>query len=307
MKESLLQALTNRTLLGDGAMGTELQAAGLDNGACGEHWNLVHPDRIEAIQRRYVEAGSDLIITNTFGGCRIMLTRHGHGADTVPINREASAIARRAFGDRPGFVLGSIGPFGGLMEPYGDQQEGDVREAFEEQAKALVDGGVDAIILETHTMLEEIGIGIEAARQAGAPCVIGSFAYDVTHDGSEIRTMMGINVESAAEFVAQAGADMIALNCGTGVDMDWAAKAAERYRAACGLPVMVQPNAGLPVVKNQVTTYPQTPAEMAACLPGVVEAGASIIGGCCGSTPVHIAALREGLDALLPQEEDEET
>src|SRR6476646_6302793 len=153
MKPSLLEAIETRALLGDGAMGTQLMLAGLEQGNCGEAWNLTHAERVLAIQRRYAEAGSDCILTNTFGG---------------------------------------------LIVPYGDFAEDQVRDAFNEQAEALVEAGADAIIIETQTSLEELLLGIQAAKKAGAACVIGSMAYDVTLDGSTFRTMMGVDPEQAA-------------------------------------------------------------------------------------------------------------
>lgn len=297
MTLSLLEALQKKPLLGDGAMGTELMFAGLEQGNCGEAWNLTHPDRVLAIQRRYAEAGSDCILTNTFGGSRIMLNRHGHAGDVVEVNAAGVAIARQAFGQRRGYVIGDIGPFGGLMEPYGDFTEQQVREAFHEQARALVDAGVDAIIIETQTSLEELGLGLEAARDAGAPCVIGSMAYDVTLDGATFRTMMGIDPERAAEFMAERGADIVALNCGTGMDMIRGCEAVKRYRQVTGLPVMAQPNAGQPKLVNMKVVYDETPAQMVGGVVPMLEAGVSILGACCGSTPEHIRAFREAMDA----------
>jgi len=299
MKPRLLDTIRIRPLLGDGAMGTQLMVAGLEQGGCGEAWNLTHPERVLAIQRRYADAGSDCIITNTFGGSRIMLRRHGSADDVTSINRAAVEIAREAFGGREGFVLGDIGPFGGLMEPYGDFTEAEVRAAFAEQAKALVDAGADAIIVETQTGLEELGLAIAAAREAGAPCVIGSLAYDVTLDGSTFRTMMGVDPEQAAEFMQDAGADVVALNCGTGMDMVWARQAVERYKAATGLPVMAQPNAGLPRLENMQVVYDETPEQMVRGVVPLLEAGTNIIGGCCGSTPDHIRAFRASMDQYL--------
>src|SRR5512141_2026574 len=156
MNLPLHEVIRTRTLLGDGAMGTQLMLAGLEQGNCGEAWNLTHPERVLAIQRQYVEAGSDCLITNTFGGSRIMLNRHSNADKVADINRAGVAIAREALGDREGYVLGDIGPFGGLMEPYGDFTESQVREAFAEQARALVDAGVDAVIIETQTTLEQL-------------------------------------------------------------------------------------------------------------------------------------------------------
>lgn len=293
---TLLEAIQRRVLLGDGAMGTQLQRAGLPPGGCGEAWNLDDPERILAIQRAYVEAGSDCIITNTFGASRIMLERHDEGERTRDINRAAAAIARRAFADRQGFVLGDIGPFGGLMEPYGDIPAERVEKAFVEQAEALVSGGVDAIIIETQTSLDELGIAIQAAKAIGAPCVIGSMAFDRMQEGEEVRTMMGTSPEQAAEFMTEAGCDILALNCGTGIDMKFAADTARRYRSISNLPIMAQPNAGLPILENMTVVYKETPEEMASGIPALLEAGARIIGGCCGSTPAHIRKFREVLD-----------
>ncbi|HET7221231.1 MAG TPA: homocysteine S-methyltransferase family protein [Vicinamibacterales bacterium] len=293
----LLEAIRQRPLLGDGAMGTQLMIAGLEQGNCGEAWNLTHPERVLAIQRRYADAGSDCILTNTFGGSRIMLNRHGHGGDVVAINRAGVEIARAAFAGRPGYVIGDIGPFGGLMEPYGDFTEQQVREAFAEQARALVDAGADAIIIETQTSLEELQIGIEAAQEAGAPCIIGSMAYDVTLDGSTFRTMMGVDPERAAAFMEEHGAHVIALNCGTGMDMVRARDAVARYRQVSALPLMAQPNAGQPKLVNMKVVYDETPEQMVGGVGPLLAAGASIIGACCGSTPEHIRAFRQAIDA----------
>jgi 5-methyltetrahydrofolate--homocysteine methyltransferase len=293
----LLDALGERVLLADGAMGTEIQQAGLESGGCGEAWNLDHPEQVLAIQRRYVEAGSDVLLSHSFGASRIMLDRHGEGGRTAEINRAAVRIAREAFGGRRGYVLGDIGPFGGLMEPFGDVAPAAVEAAFGEQAAALVEAGVDGIIIETQTALEELAIGIAAAKQAGATCVIGSIAFDKMVEEDDVRTMMGVSPERAAEFMAARGCDVVALNCGTGIDMAMAARIVERYRAACGLPVMAQPNAGQPVLEGMKVVYKETPDEMAAGLERLLEAGPRIVGGCCGSTPAHIRRFREILDA----------
>jgi 5-methyltetrahydrofolate--homocysteine methyltransferase len=295
-KKLLQDAARERPLLGDGAMGTQLMVAGLEQGNCGEAWNLTHPERVLASQRRYADAGSDCILTNTFGGSRIMLNRHSNATRTVEINQAGVHIAREAFGGRDGYVIGDIGPFGGLMEPYGDFTESQVREAFNEQARALVDAGADAIIIETQTSLEELLLGICAAKQAGAPCIIGSMAYDVTLDGSTFRTMMGVDPEQAAEFMQEHGADIVALNCGTRMDMDRARQAVERYKRVTRLPVMVQPNAGQPKLAEMRVVYDETPEEMVRGVVPLIQAGASIIGGCCGSAPEHIRGFRKAMD-----------
>src|SRR6516164_6804696 len=292
-KSSLLTVLRERRLVCDGAMGTQLMLAGLANGECGEAWNLAHPDRVLKIQRNYVEAGADCLITNTFGGSRLMLKRHGHVEDLREINQAGARIAREAFNGREGFVLGDLGPLGAILEPYGDLSQAEARAAYEEQARALVEAGVDAIIIETQTALEEMGVAIDAAKAAGAPCVIASFAYDLSQDKSFYVTMMGVTPERAAELADEHGANIIALNCGTGMDMNGAAMVAKKYREACGLPVMVQPNAGLPVLENMKAVYKQLPADMAKNVPDVISAGANIVGSCCGSTPEHTRAIRQ--------------
>jgi len=302
MKTLLQDASRQRPLLGDGAMGTQLMIAGLEQGNCGEAWNLTHPERVLGIQRRYVEAGSDCLITNTFGGSRIMLTRHSEADHVVEVNKAGVQIARQAFGDKDGYVLGDIGPFGGLLQPFGEFTEAQVRSAFEEQAGALVDAGADAVIIETQTSLEELLIGIEAAQAAGSKCTIGSMAYDVTLDGTTFRTMMGIEPERAAEFMEEHGAHIVALNCGTGMEMERARDAVERYKRVTSLPVMVQPNAGKPQLINMRVVYDETPEQMVKGLIPVLKAGANIVGSCCGSTPEHIRAFRKVMDEYLESE-----
>ena len=299
MTALLHQVARTRRLVGDGAMGTQLMLAGLEQGSCGEAWNLTHPERVLAIQRRYAEAGADCIITNTFGASRLMLRRHGHENDLAEINRAGARITREAFGGKPGFVLGDIGPLGAILEPYGDLPAADAQAALEEQAAALVSAGVDAIIIETQTSLEELGIAIDAAKTAGAPCIIGSVAYDLSNDGTFYKTMMGVSPEDAAEFVADHGAHIVALNCGTGMDMKGAAMVARLYREHCDLPIMVQPNAGLPVLENMKAVYKQLPADMAKAVPEALDAGVAIVGSCCGSTPEHTRAIRQAVDAWV--------
>jgi 5-methyltetrahydrofolate--homocysteine methyltransferase len=291
-EERFLDALKQRVLLGDGAVGTELQKGELEPGGCGELWNVEHPDRILAIQRAYVEAGSDVLIANTFGASRIMLERHGHADEIEAICRAGVQIAKDAFGDKPGFVLGDMGPLGGLIEPLGDISEVHARDALSEQAAVLVDAGVDGIITETQTSLEELGIAIAAARDAGTPFVIGSVAFDVTHDGTDLRTMMGVSPEDAARFMADAGADVLGTNCGSRVDPLWAAQAIRRYRDVSDLPTMAQPNAGQPVLENMQVVYKQEPESMAGQLQGLLDAGVRVVGGCCGTTPEHIQRFR---------------
>ncbi|UCC83628.1 MAG: homocysteine S-methyltransferase family protein [Gemmatimonadota bacterium] len=297
MSESFLDALKVRVLLADGAVGTELQKGELEPGGCGERWNVEHPDRILAIQRAYAEAGADCLTTNTLGASRVMLEMHGIADDAEAIVRAGVRIAREAFGGRPGFVLGDMGPLGRLLEPLGDLSEAEAQGALSEQAATLIDEGVDAIIIETESSLGELGIAIAAAREAGAPCVIGSMAFDVIRDGADLRTMMGVSPEDGARFMTDAGADVLGLNCGKGIDAAWAATAVRRYASVSDLPTMAQPNAGLPVLENMRAVYKQGPEIMAEALPELLAAGVRVLGGCCGTTPDHIRHFRAMVDS----------
>ena len=295
---ALLKALSTRILLCDGAMGTQLQRAGLAAGECGESWNLAHPDKVLAIQSGYVEAGADCLTTNSFGACRLALDRHDLADQTREINVRAVEIARRAFGSRPGFVLGDLGPFGGLMEPYGTVGPDEVRRAFREQARALVEGGVDAVLVETQSALEELEIAVREAKDAGAPCVIASMAFNLTPDGRDTRTMMGVTPEQAARRMREAGADVAGMNCGSGVDFRNAAAILERFRSVCDFPLIAQPNAGQPILEGGQTVYRGDPEMFAAPVAEAIAAGARVVGACCGSSPDHIRALRTVLDRL---------
>lgn len=293
---TLQKALEERVLLCDGAMGTELQKYDLEPGGCGEYLNLERPETVLAIHRAYVEAGADCISTNTFGASRLMLSRHGHGNAVEAIASAGVRLAREALGARRGYVLGDVGPLGGLLEPYGEISEARAHDAFSEQIGALVAAHVDAVLIETQTALEEIGVAIAAARAVGAPLIIGSIAYDVTHAGDDLRTMMGVAPEDAARYLCDAGVDVLGLNCGSGVDARWAALAVRRYRAVSGLPTLAQPNAGQPVLENLEAVYKQDPESMASGIDILLEAGASMVGGCCGTTPRHTHLFRKLVD-----------
>ncbi len=292
MKKLLHEAALEQRLVCDGAMGTQLMLAGLEPGACGELWNLTNRERILEIQTRYVQAGADCLITNTFGASRTRLGLHGQAEHVYAINHAGVLIAREAFGDIDGYVLGDIGPLGAILEPYGDLPLETARTVYEEQARVLVEAGADAIIIETQTSLEELCLAVEAARKAGAQCIIGSLSYDLSPDKSFYVTMMGVLPDEAARQMEMKGAHIIGLNCGTGLDMSGAAAVVEHYRKACTLPTMVQPNAGLPILENGKAVYKQLPEDMARGVPLVLKAGANIVGSCCGSTPEHTFAIR---------------
>ena len=297
MSKGLLQAVQERILLCDGAMGTMLEQAGLAPGASGGAWNLDRPEVVLDIHRKYVEAGADCLLTNTFSSCRLMLEPRGESDRVVEIHSAAVRLAREAFGDRQGFVIGDIGPFGGMMEPYGDYTEEKVRSAIREQVDMLVEAGIDAIVFETQSVFEELQIGVEAAKAAGAECIITSMTFDMSIDRSEVRTMMGNTVEEAAQFMDGLGADILGVNCGSSVNVDWTARAVAEYRRVCDRPVMAQPNAGSPALVDMQVVYPYSAEDQAGGLPALLAAGATIVGGCCGTTPAHIRAFRAVIDA----------
>lgn len=293
--QPLREALNDRVLLGDGAMGTQMQAAGLEAGACGESWNLEHPEKVLRIQKAYADAGSDCLITNTFGGSRATLERHGLGEQAYQTNKAAAELARQALGDK-GWVLGDVGPFGGFLSPLGTTTPEELHQILSEQIRGLLDGGADAIILETQTAIEEASVGVRAARELNAPCVIASFAFDKGAAG--YKTMMGVGPAEIVARMGDLGVDVFGANCGTDLDLPDYIEIAKAYRQVTDQPLMVQPNAGKPQTQDGQVVYLATPEAMAEHLPGLVESGVRIIGGCCGTTPDHLARFREVLDKL---------
>ena len=294
MRKPLLDAVKERILLCDGAMGTMLQQAGLAAGACGEAWNIDKPEAVKAIQREYADAGADCIITNTFGGTSFRLALHGEQARAAEINRAAAGLAREVMGDER-YVLGDIGPFGDFLEPVGETDPDDLQQAFFEQAAALAEGGADAIIIETMAALDEIECAVKGAQQACKLPIIVSLAYDRIPDGS-YRTMMGVSPQQAAAALADLGVDVVGSNCGTGIDISDHARIVQQYRDAGAKLVMAQPNAGSPRMEGGRVVYDETPDLMASNVERLIEASACIIGGCCGTTPRHIALFRAAID-----------
>ncbi len=275
-------------LLSDGAMGTLLQAEGLGPGGAPEAWNLTRPEILEKIAAAYIQAGSDLVHTNSFGASPIKLAAHGLADQCEQINRAAATAAVRAVAGR-GLVSGSIGPCGQLLAPYGEVDPAEVREGFGIQARALVAGGVDMLTVETMSDLNEAVLAVRAAREAvGEGPVLVSMTFDPTPRGW--FTIMGNDIPTAARELADAGADVIGSNCGQGTE--GMLSVAGEFAKATDLPLLIQANAGLPVLKDGMVHYPESPAEMATVLPELLAAGVKIVGGCCGTTPAHIAALR---------------
>lgn len=288
--DSLRQTLAQRPLLGDGATGTQLQSMGLAPGACGERWNLDHPDRVRELHRRYLAAGSDLLTTNTFGGTTLVLAGHGLASQAHALNVAAARLAREIAGEQA-WVLGDVGPCGGLLEPLGDVTPESATDAFRAQAAALLEGGADAILVETMSDPAEMELAVRAARAAGAAIVIATYAFQKSAMG--FRTMMGTTAAECLSRALTAGADFVGANCGTELSLeDYEKLTAELVAAAQGAPVIVQPNAGSPVLREGKICYAESAAQFAAAAPRLLAAGARIVGGCCGSTPEHIAAMR---------------
>jgi len=290
----LLEA--NGFLVIDGAMGTELFAAGLTAGDPPELWNLDHPDRIRAIHQAYVDAGSDIVLTNSFGGNRHRLKLHSLEGRVAELNAAAASIGREVAdaADRPVLVAGSMGPTGELIEPLGALTVAEAQEAFAEQAAGLSDGGADILWLETMSALPEVEAGVLGARSTSGLPIVVTLSFDTAG-----RTMMGITGEDAGALLAELGVDGIGANCGANLADTEAAVVA--IRSACGdIPVVSKANAGIPVWKGAELEYDATPEILSAHAHRLREAGVSIIGACCGSTPDHIAMIRAVLDGDRP-------
>jgi 5-methyltetrahydrofolate--homocysteine methyltransferase len=281
-------------ILSDGAMGTLLQAAGLGPGEAPEAWNLTRPEVLEKIAADYIAAGSDLVHTNSFGGSPLKLAAHGLADQCEQINRAAATAAVRGVAGR-GLVSGSIGPCGKILAPYGEAEPAEVLDGFRIQAEALVAGGVDLLTVETMTDLSEAVLAVQAAREAmDKGGVLASLTFEPTPRGW--FTIMGNDIPTVVRELASAGAEAVGSNCGQGTEGMLAV--AGEFAQATDLPLLIQANAGLPVLTGGVVHYPETPADMAEVLPELQAAGVKIVGGCCGTTPDHIAALRETLDRI---------
>lgn len=281
-------------LICDGGMGTQLHARGLAPGECPEKWCLDKPGLVRSVHQAYRDAGSLIVEANTFGGNRYKLSHYGLDADAAAINRAGAALAREVAGDTQ-YVMASMGPTGLFMEPYGDETEAAFYEAFAEQARAFEAGGADAVIVETMMAVEECCVAVRAVRENTGLTCLASFTFDPQPDGG-YASMMGVTPEQFAEQAQAAGAQIIGANCGTGPDHMIAIIG--RLRAVTKAPLIAMPNAGMPELVCGETVFPESPEEMASKVGRLVAAGASIIGGCCGTTPAHIAAMARQVKML---------
>jgi methionine synthase I (cobalamin-dependent) len=288
---------TGQPILLDGAMGTMLMDAGLEQGDPPEEWNVKHPDRIRAVHRSYIEAGSRVVLTNSFGGTRFRLEMHGLQDRVIELNRAAALNARAEADAAPDMVVvaGSMGPTGQLFEPMGILTFEDAKAAFAEQAKGLAEGGVDVFWVETMSDLNEVKAAVEGARSVSDLPIVTTMSFD-THG----HTMMGVSPVKALETLGALDVIALGANCGTGSDeLEVAIKTMRE--ADPDVTLVAKANAGIPqVVAGGAIVYNGTPEVMAQYARNVRELGVSMIGGCCGSTPKHIRAMAEALGSPVP-------
>lgn len=288
MPEWLTQLLAAGPVVTDGAWGTELQARGLAAGEIPDGWNLTHPERVAEVAQAYVDAGSRVLLTNTFGANRLRLAGHGLADRAAEIARRGVELSRQAAGTRAR-VFASIGPSGKMLLT-GETTAEELTAAFTEQARALAAGGADALVIETMSDLEEAKLALAAAKATRLPVVV-CMVFDSGRD--QDRTLMGATPEQVARALSAAGADVIGANCGVGIERY--VPVCRRLRAATDRPIWIKPNAGLPEVEGGRVVYRTTPGAFAAHVPELVAAGASFIGGCCGTNPDFIRAVRARL------------
>jgi len=274
-------------LISDGAMGTSLQAMGLGLGQAPEEWNILNPEDVRKVHESFIGAGSNMIITNTFGANPVKLKTAGLSEKFKEINAAAVKIAKEA-AKNTAYVLGDMGPTGEFLKPVGNCSEGDFYSVFVEQAEILAKSGVGAFIIETMSGLDELKIAVSACKKVGLP-VIASMTFNVTQKG--YRTMAGVSVEQAAESLLDLGCEVIGANCGCGSKQ--MTEIMQQFKKAAGNSafLIAQPNAGMPKLVKDKTIFDETPADFARSVKGLVGLGVNIIGGCCGTTPEHIREI----------------
>ncbi len=287
-----LREFATRIRVLDGAYGTQFQKHGLEAGACPELWNIDNPEPVLTVTDAYVQAGSDAIITNTFGANRFVLAQHDAQGRVAELAEAGARLARRVAGNDVR-VFGSVGPSGKIVM-MGDVAEDDLRATFADAAQALQRGGVDAIILETFNELAEVRIALQAVKAMTDLPVICSMTY--TAGGEIPATMMGNRPAELAALAEELGADGVGANCGLGPD--GYVEVAQEYRQATALPIWIKANAGLPEIVHGETTFPMGPEAFQGYVKPLIDAGANFIGGCCGTGPEYIRLIRQAVDAL---------
>ncbi|MFA5423304.1 MAG: homocysteine S-methyltransferase family protein [Phycisphaerae bacterium] len=292
-RPELKNAISSGLLILDGAMGTQLFERGAEAGVCNDYINISSPDIVKAVHADYLKAGSDAILTNTFGANKFALGRHGYGEKVEQINAAAAALAREVAGDDH-YVLGDIGPTGDFLEPLGKLTPKEVKETFSVQAKSLIDSGVDGLIVESMTALDEIKLAVEAAVDAANKLpVFASMSFET--GGGDFKTMMGVGVKQFISAVVPLGVAVIGFNCGK--------MALESYVGLAGLfavqlhsmgsdvRLLAEPNAGIPEIVDDKTIYKVTPQKFASAIAKIRDAGFTVLGGCCGTGPKYIKSV----------------
>jgi 5-methyltetrahydrofolate--homocysteine methyltransferase len=288
----ILELLNQKVLVIDGAMGTMLQENGLEPGECPELWNISHPEIVRKIHTAYLEAGADIILTNTFGANGVKLMKMKQQHQLKEINKQAVNLAREAVDSYkknnpvPVFVAGSVGPTGEIMEPLGPLKNSEAYQGYQDQIKEMVSAGVDMIILETFYDLAEIKTALKAVKENSDLPVFASMSFD-----ESLKTIYGITPEKAVEELFEEEADGVGANCGSGPELLY--QVLTRMRIITDAPLLVEPNAGIPYLENNKVVYPASPQEMAKYAEKFVQLKVNIIGGCCGTTPEHIKAIAQ--------------
>lgn len=294
MKYILERIKKNKILVADGAMGTMLFARGLKPGEPPESVNLKNPEILEEIAQAYLDAGADIVQTNTFGASPLKLSYYGLEDKTEEINRIAVERVRKVVGNKA-YISGSCGPSGKLLKPFGDTEPEEIYKSFKRQMKFLINAGVDLICIETMTDLNEATLAIKAVKSISPEIpVMATTTFDETPRG--FYTIMGVSINDAVTGLQKAGADIIGSNCGNGIEN--MVKIAREFKRLTTLPIIIQSNAGIPEMKDGELIYSETPEFFGEKAKELIETGVSIIGGCCGTTPEHIKAIRKTVEKI---------
>ena len=291
-KMTLLERLqAGEILVSDGATGTNLQKRGLPHGVTAEQWMLEQPNQIQRLYSDFIQAGSNIILTCTFGGSPVRLEHAGLPGKTAEVNKQAAQLAHKAAEGSDVLIAGSIGPSGQMLKPLGLLEIDEATASFAEQAKALEEGGVDFLVIETQFDIAEATAAIKGAQSSTSLPIICSFSYD-----RGVRTMMGVKPSQMAKAIAPLGVLALGVNCGRNLEENHTVL--QTLKENTDLPIWFKPNAGMPELdENNKPTYSVDPAEMGSNVAAWIEAGASIIGGCCGNSPEHIQAIAEAVKA----------
>ena len=295
--ETVLERIgKGETLTADGAMGSLLmaQAKDLIQGKCPEFINLSRSDILEEVASLYMEAGADIVQTNTFGGSPLKLSDYSLDDKTEEINKVAVQAVKKVV-EGKAYVSASCGPTGKMLKPHGNMEPDEIYENFIRQLKVVIEAGADIVCVETMTDIQEATLAIKASKVISPSIpVMATMTFDKTPRG--FFTMMGVNIETAAKELEAAGADIIGSNCGNGIEN--MILIAKEYKSFSSLPLIIQANAGLPEIRGDATVYPETPEFMAEKSKELVAVGVSIVGGCCGTTPEHIRVIGQTIRSL---------